>query len=165
LKAGHPILVTSADTICVFNTGFDTAPPYLGGGADTGVGAVGVVHAGRAQHDEPSWARGRKRGGRDRDRHGGSGGISGGSGDFLVAAAQAGSESKMCKQSIILQFQALSSRRFQLGFDRVNLHRPTLSSAASGGGGRGGGGGGGGAGSMVLAAANTSSAASRCCGA
>ena len=27
--------------------------------------------------------------------------------------------------SSIVQFQALSSRRFQRGFDRVNLHRPT----------------------------------------
>ena len=26
----------------------------------------------------------------------------------------------------MLQFQALSSRRFRHGFDRVNLHRPTV---------------------------------------
>jgi len=31
----------------------------------------------------------------------------------------------MRKQFIIFQFQTLSSRRFQRGFDRVNLHRPT----------------------------------------
>jgi hypothetical protein len=41
-------------------------------------------------------------------------------------AAQVEFETKVCKLSIILQFQALSSRLFQLGFDRVNLHRPTV---------------------------------------
>ena len=40
-------------------------------------------------------------------------------------AAQVEFESKVSKWSITFQLQALSSRRFQPGFDRVNLHRPT----------------------------------------
>ena len=40
-------------------------------------------------------------------------------------AAQVGIESKIWKQYITFQSQALNPRRFQRGFDRVNLHRPT----------------------------------------
>jgi hypothetical protein len=43
----------------------------------------------------------------------------------LSVAAQAEFESKIWMQSIFFVFQALSARRFQRGFDRVNLHRPT----------------------------------------
>jgi len=49
-----------------------------------------------------------------------------------VEAAQVEIETKTSNQRIILQFQALSSRRFQLEFDRVNLHRPTTSPANTG---------------------------------
>ena len=31
----------------------------------------------------------------------------------------------------MFQFQELSSSHFQRGFDRVNLHRPTMASAAA----------------------------------
>jgi len=41
-------------------------------------------------------------------------------------AAQVEIESKVLKRSIISQFQAMRSRRFQRGFDRVHLHRPTI---------------------------------------
>ena len=44
----------------------------------------------------------------------------------LNEAAQVEIETENSKQFIIFQFQVLSSRRFQLGFDRVNLHRLTL---------------------------------------
>jgi len=40
-------------------------------------------------------------------------------------AAQVKFESKIRKQLITFKFQAFSFRRFQLVFDRVNLHRPT----------------------------------------
>jgi hypothetical protein len=42
----------------------------------------------------------------------------------LALAAQIEFETKVCKQIITFWFQALSSRRFQRGFDGVNLHRP-----------------------------------------
>ena len=45
-------------------------------------------------------------------------------------AAQVEIESKTCKHFIIFQFQALSSRCFERGFDRVNLHRPTMALAS-----------------------------------
>jgi hypothetical protein len=48
----------------------------------------------------------------------------------LGVAAQVECESRSCKLYITLQLLALSSSRFQLGFLRVNLHRPT--SACSG---------------------------------
>ena len=41
-------------------------------------------------------------------------------------AAQLEFESEVRRRFIILWFQALSSRRVQRGFDRVNLHRPTM---------------------------------------
>jgi hypothetical protein len=40
-------------------------------------------------------------------------------------AAQLEIESNVKNQFISFQFHALNSRRFQHGFDRVNLHRPT----------------------------------------
>jgi len=40
-------------------------------------------------------------------------------------AAQVEFESKVCKRSMIFQYQGLGSRRFQLGFDMVNQHRRT----------------------------------------
>jgi len=49
----------------------------------------------------------------------------------LSLAAQVKIESKVRKRFIILQFQAHGSRRFQHGFDRVNLLRPTLMRACS----------------------------------
>jgi len=48
----------------------------------------------------------------------------------LFVAAQVEFETKVRKQSIICQFQALSSRRFQIGFDSVNLYCLTSSSSA-----------------------------------
>jgi hypothetical protein len=42
-----------------------------------------------------------------------------------VQAAQVESESRSRKQYITRQSQALSFRRFKLGFHRVNLHRRT----------------------------------------
>ena len=39
--------------------------------------------------------------------------------------AQVEFESKFRKRFVMLQFQELNSRRFQRGFDRVNLHRLT----------------------------------------
>jgi hypothetical protein len=45
-------------------------------------------------------------------------------------AAQVDFESRSRKKYITIWFQALSSKRFQLGFDRVNLHRPTAAAAA-----------------------------------
>jgi hypothetical protein len=36
-----------------------------------------------------------------------------------------------CEQFIIFKFQALNSRCFKCGFDRVNLHRPTLPGASA----------------------------------
>jgi hypothetical protein len=42
-----------------------------------------------------------------------------------IVAAQVEFESNTSKRFIMFMFQALSSRRFQLGFDKVNLHRPT----------------------------------------
>jgi len=47
-------------------------------------------------------------------------------GDRLGVAVQVDFESKYRRRYLISRFQALSSRRFQRGFDRVNLHRPTL---------------------------------------
>jgi hypothetical protein len=47
-------------------------------------------------------------------------------------AAQVEIESVLLKQFTIFQFQALSSRRFQRGFDRVSLHRPTMAKACTG---------------------------------
>jgi hypothetical protein len=44
---------------------------------------------------------------------------------ILVVAAQVEIESETWKQVIIFQVQAPNSRRFQRGFERVNLHRPT----------------------------------------
>ena len=41
-------------------------------------------------------------------------------------AAQVEFESKILKQCITLELLGLTSRRFQLGFHRVNLHRPTV---------------------------------------
>ena len=41
-------------------------------------------------------------------------------------AAQIEFESKVWKQSIMFQFQAPSSKRFQHGFHRVNPHRPAM---------------------------------------
>jgi hypothetical protein len=49
----------------------------------------------------------------------------------LNVEAHVGFESKVGKRYFIIQFQALSSRRFQRGFDGVNLHRPTLDVSAS----------------------------------
>jgi len=46
-------------------------------------------------------------------------------GVLQVVAAQVEFECRSRKQFITVEFQALSSRWFQLGFDRVNLHRPT----------------------------------------
>jgi hypothetical protein len=46
-----------------------------------------------------------------------------------LLAAQVEFESNTRRQFIIFQFQALSSRRFQRGFDRGNLHRLTRSGA------------------------------------
>ena len=43
----------------------------------------------------------------------------------LGVATQVEFESKTSKLFIIFQFQALSSRRFQHGFHRFDLHRPT----------------------------------------
>ena len=42
-----------------------------------------------------------------------------------VVAAQVEFENKVSNRFIIFLLQALSSRRFQRGSDRVNLHRPT----------------------------------------
>ena len=47
-------------------------------------------------------------------------------GGLLHVAAQVEFESKDSNQNAVLQFQALSARRFQLGFHRFNLHRLTL---------------------------------------
>ena len=44
----------------------------------------------------------------------------------LVVAAQIEFRSKTLKRFIMFQRQELSSRGLQRGFDRVNLHRPTL---------------------------------------
>ena len=44
----------------------------------------------------------------------------------LAVAAQVEFESKTLKHFMIFQCQALSSRRFQRGIVRVNLHLPTL---------------------------------------
>ena len=51
----------------------------------------------------------------------------------LGVAAQVEIEAKTWNQLIIryFQFQALCSRRFQLGFHRVNLHRLTLAAGAA----------------------------------
>ena len=43
----------------------------------------------------------------------------------LGVAAQVEFESNVLKRFIMFQFQAISSRRFQSGFDWVNLHRLT----------------------------------------
>jgi hypothetical protein len=43
----------------------------------------------------------------------------------LGVAARVDFDSKVRKQVIILWSQAIRSRRFQRGFHRVNLHRPT----------------------------------------
>ena len=51
---------------------------------------------------------------------------------FRVVAAQVGIETKVSNQLTISQYQAISPRRFQRGFDRVNLHRPTGSSGCGG---------------------------------
>jgi len=45
-------------------------------------------------------------------------------------AAQIEFESKVFKRITILYFQALDSRRFQRGFQRINLHRPTMKNQA-----------------------------------
>ena len=47
---------------------------------------------------------------------------------LLREAAQVEIECENRKQFIMLQVQAVSSRRIQRGFDRVNLHRPTSAS-------------------------------------
>ena len=47
-------------------------------------------------------------------------------GRALHVAAQAQFESEVLRRFIILQFQELSSKRFQHGFHRFNLHRPTF---------------------------------------
>jgi hypothetical protein len=49
----------------------------------------------------------------------------------LGVAAQLKFESKNWKQYITLHFQELSSRRFQLGFHGVDLHRPTLDASTT----------------------------------
>jgi len=49
----------------------------------------------------------------------------------LVVAAQVEIESIFLKRSVIFQFRALSSRRFQRGFDRFNMHRPASGSSTS----------------------------------
>ena len=41
------------------------------------------------------------------------------------------SKAELESNSFIFQFQALSSRRFQRGFDRVNLHHPTSACSAN----------------------------------
>jgi hypothetical protein len=43
-----------------------------------------------------------------------------------AVTAQVEFESRSWKQYNAVYFQALSYRRFQLGFDRVNLNRPTV---------------------------------------
>ena len=45
---------------------------------------------------------------------------------LLDEAAQVEFESTSSKRFIKIRFQGLRSRRFQCGFDTVNLHRPTL---------------------------------------
>jgi hypothetical protein len=52
-------------------------------------------------------------------------------GVHLAVAEQDEFESNILKQYRIFWFQALSSRRFQRGIDRVNLHRPSLPDASS----------------------------------
>jgi len=42
-----------------------------------------------------------------------------------AVAAQVEIESKSLKQMTVLQLQVLDYRRFQHGFDRINMHRPT----------------------------------------
>jgi len=53
-------------------------------------------------------------------------GVAGAGAGSLCEAAQVEVESKTSKQFISFQFQAIYSWRFQRGFDRVNLHRPTV---------------------------------------
>ena len=50
---------------------------------------------------------------------------------LLHVPAQLEFETRSSNQYITLEFQALGSRRFQHGFDRFNLHCPTLTAAAS----------------------------------
>jgi hypothetical protein len=66
-----------------------------------------------------------------------------------VVAAQVGFESKISKQFMIFQFQALRSRRFQREFDMVNQHRPTMSDENV----------------IPIAAPAATAAAARCCAA
>ena len=47
------------------------------------------------------------------------------SGHAPDVAAQVEFDSRILKQFIIFGCEEISSRRFQVGFDRVNLHRPT----------------------------------------
>jgi len=52
---------------------------------------------------------------------------------ILGIAAQVELKAKLESSSSYFRFNTLSSRRFQHGFDRVNLHRPTFAAASSGG--------------------------------
>jgi hypothetical protein len=49
----------------------------------------------------------------------------------VLAAIYPQGSAEHLKAAYQIEFQALSFRRFQLGFDRVNLHRPTMSAMLS----------------------------------